>query len=76
MKSEICDEKLEKQVPIKHEKQEIEKTLIKRRYDSEYLSPNSTKTSTERNDIDTHKQAKQMISRKRQPISTRRVNKY
>jgi hypothetical protein len=66
------DEKLENKSDIKQDKPEIEKTLVKRRYDSEYASSNTTITSTEQDDINTHKQSP---SKKRQPISTGRVRR-
>ncbi|CAF1218334.1 unnamed protein product [Adineta steineri] len=60
------DEKLDNQV---NTKPEIEKTLIKRRYDSDCASSTNTTTSIEQDDIDNQKQS---TSRKSQPISTRR----
>ncbi|CAF0907407.1 unnamed protein product [Rotaria sordida] len=57
---------------IKQEKQEIEKTLIKRRHDSDYTSSNNTITSIGQDNTDSHKQTKQVISRKSQPVSTGR----
>ena len=50
---------------IKQPKPEIEKTLVKRRYDSEY-TPST-------NDADSHSQSKQYLSRKSQPAATERV---
>jgi hypothetical protein len=66
------EEEEENKSDIKQEKPEIEKTLVKRRYDSEYASSNTTITSTEQDDINTHKQSP---SKKRQPISTGRVRR-
>ncbi|CAF4842040.1 unnamed protein product [Rotaria sp. Silwood1] len=57
---------------MKQEKQEIEKTLIKRRHDSDYTSSNNTIVSVEQDNTNNHKQSKQFISRKSQPISTGR----
>ncbi|CAF2440396.1 unnamed protein product [Rotaria sp. Silwood2] len=53
-------------------KQEIEKTLIKRRHDSDYASSNNTIISVGQDNTDSHKQSKQFMSRKSQPVSTGR----
>jgi hypothetical protein len=68
-------EEEEKKLDIKQEKPEIEKTLVKRRYDSDYASSTNTITSIGQEDIDSQKQSKSFISRKSQPISTGRVRK-
>lgn len=56
------EEKSDKSIHIKQEKPEIEKTLVKRRYDSEYASTNNTITSIGQDD--THKQSKSFLSKK------------
>jgi hypothetical protein len=67
------DEKSKDQINTKQQKPEVEKTLVKRRYDSEYASSNNTITSIGQDDTDLPKQSKPLISRKSQPISTGRV---
>jgi hypothetical protein len=67
---EDSDEKVDKKLDIKQEKPEIEKTLVKRRHDSEYASSNNTITPIGQDDIDIHKQSKPFTSRKSQPTST------
>jgi hypothetical protein len=61
-------EEEDKKSNIKQEKPEIEKTLVKRRYDSD----NSITTSGP-DDNESQKESKQFVSRKSQPISTERV---
>lgn len=59
------DDDNEEQSPtIKQEKPEIEKTLIKRRYDSDYASSNNTNTSMEQDDIP--KPSKSLLTRRSQ----------
>ncbi len=55
-------------------KQDVEKTLVKRRYDSDVSPTSNAKTSSGQNDADTHKQSRQYLSRKSQPASSGRVN--
>ena len=69
------NEKIENRLDVKQEKPEIEKTLVKRRYNSEYVSSSNTITAIEQDNIAAHKQSKQFISRKIQSMSTRRVNR-
>lgn len=65
-------EKQEKKSPVK---QEVEKTLVKRRYDSDYSSSTNTITSVgQDDDIDTPRQGKSTLTRKSQPTSTARVS--
>lgn len=70
------DESNEDEKPnVKKAKADTEKTLVKRRYDSEYTSPNNTTTSIEQDDSDDYKPSKQLTSRKSQPSSsTERVS--
>jgi hypothetical protein len=58
----------DKKLNIKQDKPEIEKTLIKRRYDSD----NSITTSGQ-DDSESQKESKPFLSRNSQPISTERV---
>jgi hypothetical protein len=74
-KQEVEQEEEEKKSSIKQEKPEIEKTLVKRRYDSDYASSNNSVTSIGQDEIDTHRQSKSGVSRKSQSISTGRVRR-
>lgn len=68
---EDAAEKQEKKSSVKPE---IEKTLVKRRYDSDYSTSTNTITSVGQDDLDTHRQGKSSALRKSQPISTARVS--
>lgn len=66
------EEPLEKKPTIK---MEVEKTLVKRRCDSDYSSSTNTVTSVgQDDDIDTPRQGKSTLTRKSQPISSTRVS--
>ena len=58
---------------VKPIKTEVEKTLVKRRYDSDYSSTSNTVTSIGTDHGDSHSSTKQIYSRKSQPVSRERV---